>query len=164
MLVRCQHSRSPFAPSSGSDTGLILLYRSKRGVALFHVKQIPKPWRGCVAERLLRVRLSARYRTEHGDDDHETGLGFHDGRSFRGEGTYGGHPLDARTARWVTSWISPWFVIHWAMPPGFVSFVERPVSPRWANPHSRGFTWNQICSPVDNSHRHRFMSESLTRW
>ena len=26
------------------------------------------------------------------------------------------------------------------------------------------FHVNQICSPVDNSHRHRFMSESLTRW
>lgn len=80
-----------------------------------------------MAKRLLRLRLSARYRTEHGDDDPETGLvqvRFHDGQSFNGEETHRGHPLGARTARWVTSWISAWFVIHWAMPPGFVSFVN----------------------------------------
>ena len=69
---------------------------SKRGTALFHVKLIPKLWLGCVAERLLRLRLSARYRTEHGDDDPETGLvqvRFHDGRSFSDEETHRGRPL-----------------------------------------------------------------------
>ena len=92
LVVRSQRSSSLLDLSSGSGTGLTLLCRSKRGTALFHVKL----WWGCAAERPLRLRLSAQYRTEHGDDDPETGpvqVRFHDGRSFSGEETHRGRPL-----------------------------------------------------------------------